>query len=158
MAFALVFIGLMMIVTGVRNTHEAFGAQVQSDFTGPNNFITWIVAIGVVGALGYIKTLQQFSTYFMALIIIGLVLSNRGFFDNFTKALAAGPTAPTAAAVPSLGQTPAQQNAALGPTTPANAEQKIKNNQTGPFGSVPSTPGMAKAFGWLNSIFGLSSN
>lgn len=96
MPFLLVFIGLLMVVTGTRNTHVAFARQVQSDFTGQGNFITWVVALGAVGSLGYIEKLRTFSHYFMALIIIGLVLSNKGFFAKFSQALATSPVAPQA--------------------------------------------------------------
>lgn len=96
MPFALVAIGLLMILTGINNTYAQFGSQVQKDFSGSKSFIVWIIALGAVGALGYIRDLRQFSHYFMALILISLVLSNKGFFANFTKAIAAGPVAPAA--------------------------------------------------------------
>lgn len=91
MPFALVLIGLLMIVTGARNTHAAFGRQIVSDFTGPGNFTSWIVAIGAVGAVGYIEPLKPLSRAFMVLIIISFVVKNGGVFTKFTQALAQGP-------------------------------------------------------------------
>ena len=76
-----------MIVTGANNTYAAFGAQLRKDFTGDKSFLLWIAAIGGVGALGYIPALRKFSHYFMALILISIVLSNRGFFATFINAL-----------------------------------------------------------------------
>lgn len=94
MPFALVLIGLIMVVTGARNTHAALGQQLRADFTGPGNFFYWIAAIGAVGALGAIPNMRGFSRLFMTLIIISLLLSHRGFFTQFQQALATGPVAP----------------------------------------------------------------
>lgn len=91
MPFALVLIGLIMIVTGAKGTQKEFGRELVSDFTGPGNFTWWIVSIGALGALGYVDKLRTFSRTFMALVIISMILSNRGFFDQFTKAINTGP-------------------------------------------------------------------
>lgn len=93
MPFALVTIGLLLIVVGAKGTHKEFGREVASEFTGPNNFTWWIVSLGAVGSLGYVKQLRAFSTAFMALIVIAMVIANRGFFDQLTAALAKGPDA-----------------------------------------------------------------
>lgn len=100
MPFALVFLGLLMIVTGAQDTYAAFGNQVQQDFTGEKNFTTWLLAIGGIGALGYIDQLRFFSRMFLVLIIIAMVLANGGFFDKFQQALASGPVAPPQPASP----------------------------------------------------------
>lgn len=92
MAFALVAIGLILIITGFKDTYAQLGAQLKTDFTGAHSFAAWILAIGAVGALGYVRQLQTFSTLFMTLIIVGLVLSQQGFFQKFSAAWAAGPT------------------------------------------------------------------
>jgi hypothetical protein len=88
MPFALITIGLIMIVTGVKGTQGMMAAQLRSDATG---FITWVVAIGAIGALGYVEKLRTFSHYFMALVLIAMLLSNRGFFAELQKAISAGP-------------------------------------------------------------------
>jgi len=100
MPFALVFIGLLMIVTGAKDTHKEFAAEVASEFTGPpkDNFIWWLVAFGAIGAVGYAPQFRTFSRAFMALLIIVILLANGGFFDQFTKALQSGPVAPNKAA------------------------------------------------------------
>ena len=127
MPYALVVIGLIMIVTAVLNTYAAFGAQVVADFTGPKSFIVWILALGSVGALGYINDFRQFSHYFMALILISMILSNRGFFAKLQEALASGPVAPTAQPtstdnfLKSTVGTPAANNSDVQAQTKANA-------------------------------------
>lgn len=87
MPFALVFIGLIMIVAGARDTHAALGKELIEDFTGPGNFLYWFAAIGALGALGAIPQFRGFSRWFMALVIIAMVIRNGGFFDKLSEAL-----------------------------------------------------------------------
>lgn len=98
MPFALVTIGLIMVISGARNTHAALGKQIKSDFTGPNNFLYWIVAVGVVGSIGYVESLRNVSRAFLALVIISMILANgrNGLFAKFTDALKTGPISPKA--------------------------------------------------------------
>lgn len=101
MPFALIFVGLLLIVTGVKNTQAQFGAQVIGDFTGPGNFVWWLASLGAVGALGYVPELKKFSIAFMSLIVIAMLLaaqrssSTGGFFGQLTSALKSGPVKPT---------------------------------------------------------------
>jgi len=94
MPFFLVTIGLLMIVSGARDTYSAFGKQLVSDFTGPQNFTYWLVALGALGFVGYAPQLRSFSRAFMALVIIAMVLANGGVFAKFTQALQQGPVRP----------------------------------------------------------------
>jgi hypothetical protein len=103
MPFALVFIGLLMIVSGAKNTYKEFGAQLVTDFTGDQNFLWWVVALGGVGALGYYAPLRGFSRAFIALILIAMMLAQQrgtsgGFFAMFDAALKSGPVTPQATA------------------------------------------------------------
>lgn len=90
MPFGLIVIGLLLIITGFQNTYAQFGSQLEKDFTGSGNFFYWIVAIGSVGALGYNKTLEPFSRAFMALILVGIFLSNKGFFSRINSDILSG--------------------------------------------------------------------
>lgn len=90
MPFALVTIGLLLVITGFQNTYAQLGSQVGKDFTGPGNFTYWVIALGVVGALGYNDTLKPFSRAFMALIIVVIFLSNKGFFAQLNPAISEG--------------------------------------------------------------------
>lgn len=94
MPFALVLIGILLVVVGFQDTYKQLGTQVQKDFTGPGNFVYWIISIGVIGALGYVKELQTFSRITLGLIILVLFLSNKGFFNQFNSAIQSGSTAP----------------------------------------------------------------
>lgn len=106
MPFALVTIGLILIVTGVKDTYKQLGAQIVTDFTGSGNFIYWVVSIFIIGALGYIPAFEKFSRWLLALVIVVLVLNNRGFFAQFTSALQSG----TATAPPTAGGTGGSPN------------------------------------------------
>lgn len=120
MPFALVVIGLICVITGARNTYKDFGAALVNDFTGPGNFTWWLVAIGSIGALGYIDGLRSFSRMFMALIIVSMVLKNGGVFDKVKDALNQGPIAPTATASVTPGSASASNSTSDTISTIAN--------------------------------------
>lgn len=94
MPFALVIFGLIFIVTGVKGTTKALGRQVVSDFSGPQSFLHWFIAIGAVGALGSVPSFRNFSRLFMTLIIVAMVIRNGGVFDKLIEAIRTGPVAP----------------------------------------------------------------
>lgn len=96
MPFALITVGLILVITGARNTYADFGKALAADFTGPGNFTYWLASIGIVGALGYIEDLRVFSRAFMALILLSMILKNGGVFNKLTEALQQGPTTPVA--------------------------------------------------------------
>lgn len=88
MAYALILIGLLLTIAGVRNRHDELFALVQGDFTGPNSFIFWLAAIAIIGGLGYIPEMKGLSNAFLALVLIVLVLNQgTGIFDRITAAL-----------------------------------------------------------------------
>ena len=90
MPFALIAIGLLLIVTGIKGTQSQLAAQLASDFTGAGNFFYWIIAIMAIGAVGYIEPMKGPSRMLLALIIVAMVLSNKGFFAQFQQELQAG--------------------------------------------------------------------
>ncbi len=94
MPFALAIIALLLIVAGVRDQLGNLFSLALGDFTGPGNFIYFVVAIIVVGAIGYIDKLKPISDAFLVLILVVLFIHNRGVFAQFTAAL--GSTTTTA--------------------------------------------------------------
>lgn len=82
MPIALIAIGLIFLVVSVRGTAGEFMTLLRSDFSGQGNFVQWFVAIVLLGSLGYVKSMRGLSTAFLALLIIVLLLSNRGFFGE----------------------------------------------------------------------------
>lgn len=94
MPFALLIIGLIFIVTGVKGTTGAMSRQLAKDFTGSGNFLYWFAAIGSVGALGAIPSFKNFSRVFMTLILVAMVIRNGGVFDNIIRTIKTGPISP----------------------------------------------------------------
>lgn len=113
MAFVLVTVGLLMIVTGARGTYAQFGSQVAADFTGSQPFTYWLAAIGSVGAIGYIDALRTFSRLFLTLILVSMVLANKGFFAKFTDALKTGPIAPAGSGAPATQALPSGSSSSM---------------------------------------------
>lgn len=146
MAFVLVAVGLLMVITGFKGTYQQFGAQVTSDFTGSQPFTYWLAAIGAIGLVGYVDALRTFSRLFMALILMAMILANKGFFAKFTAALKAGPTAPS-------GGTGS-------PGAPAQSGSGGATSSLGLFGQSPGAPGAVGTSGQstfnklMNGIFG----
>lgn len=103
MPFALVFVGLIMVVVGVRGTQTQMSQLLVSDFTGPGNFTYWIAALFIVGAVGYIKPLQPVSRAFLVLIVVGIFIANGGFAQQLQTALQQGPTPTQGTPLPALG-------------------------------------------------------
>lgn len=60
------------------------------DFVGPGNMFVWILALGLVGAVGYAKPLRPVSDAFLVLIIVVLIISAKSasginFFSSLTQ-------------------------------------------------------------------------
>jgi hypothetical protein len=83
MPFALLIVGIVMVVTAVNNTVQPLAKLVKGDFTGNDNYFYWALAILVIGAIGYYSKLNHFSDAMLALVIVGMVVANKGFFKKF---------------------------------------------------------------------------
>lgn len=88
MPYALLLIGAVMLVAGVRNTYKDLWALVENDFTGQGGFLSWVAAIAVIGGLGYIPKLKPLSVALMTLLLLVLVLSNKGVFAKLAQFIA----------------------------------------------------------------------
>lgn len=91
MPFLFGIIGLVLIVSGVRGTvagtNPNLVSLVQQDLTGKPNYIEWMFAIGVIGAIGYIDSLKTLSRAFMTLVVVVLIIDNREFFVQLTNSV-----------------------------------------------------------------------
>jgi hypothetical protein len=97
MPIFLFFVATLLIAAGLNNKTEELKSLLAEDFTpsdGRPGFATWIVALFVIGAVGYYKPLKPFSTAFLVLIILVMFLTNGnpaspngGFFARFTQLL-----------------------------------------------------------------------
>lgn len=94
MPFVLIIAGIILLTVAVRNTQDDFFHLLQGDFTGQNNFIYWVIAILVIGAIGYVPKLKPVSVAFLTLVVLVLLLKKgEGFFDSFNRQIAAGTAA-----------------------------------------------------------------
>lgn len=85
MAFPVLLIGLVLVIAGFRGETDKVVETIREDFTGRPNFITWVAAIFAIGALGSIKSLRPVSDGLFVLVLLVLVLSNRGFFAELER-------------------------------------------------------------------------
>ncbi len=53
MALALFFFGFIFVVSGIKGTQSQLAALFASEFTGADNFWSFIVGIFFLGAMGY---------------------------------------------------------------------------------------------------------
>lgn len=100
MPYALLLIGAIMLVAGIRNTYGALWQLLKNDFISTNGFLTWVAAIAVVGGLGYIPRLRNLSIAFMTLLLLVLVLSNSGVFARLQQFIQSGAPAGVAPVAP----------------------------------------------------------
>ena len=84
MPFVFGIAAVLLIVAGVRGQTTQLFTLVKSDFTGQPNYFEWMIAIFLVGAIGYVKELQTISRMFMVLLILGLLWEHKGVFAQFT--------------------------------------------------------------------------
>ena len=102
MPFALLIIGAVLLISAARGTitqgpNNSLGlfTLIESDFTGSDNFVFWLVALLLIGAVGYVPKLKPISVAFLSLVIIVLFLKKGnasgvggGFFSQFTQGIA----------------------------------------------------------------------
>lgn len=76
MAFLLIAIGAVLIDSAVKGTSTALFTQIKQD-TFPaqgTGFFTWAGSIAVIGLIGYVPSLKSLSNWFLALVIVVLLL------------------------------------------------------------------------------------
>lgn len=94
MPFVFILIGLVFLVTAVRGTQSAMFTLLKSEFVGTNSFVPWVSAILILGAVGYAKPIRPVADAMIGLVILAMVLANKGgFFTAFNQAIR-NPVAP----------------------------------------------------------------
>jgi hypothetical protein len=83
-------IGIMLVIVGINNKIPELTALLKEDFKPTDNtapFQIWILAIFAAGSLGYVQVFKPIANAFLVLIVVALLLSNKGFFTKFSAAL-----------------------------------------------------------------------
>lgn len=132
MPFLFILIGLLLVISGARNTVGSLLCLLRGDFAGQNSYFQWAIAIVILGSLGYIKPIQPLMRMFMGLVLVVLFLHEGGVVDNFFIAIEQGPTDATSSSACS-------QQAATPASTTSGAEQvSYMPSTTSPLVDLPS--------------------
>jgi hypothetical protein len=88
MPLVLIFVGVIMMVLAWRDTYSDFVTLVSKDFSGPNNFFSWILALFILSLVGYIPKAKPIAIGLMSLVII-VIIAKRGeqIFNTAGEAL-----------------------------------------------------------------------
>lgn len=82
------FVAILLIVSAINDKTEILSDLVVSDFKGSDKiapFQIWILALFLIGALGYVKQIKPLANAFLVLVILIMILSNKGFFGKLTS-------------------------------------------------------------------------
>jgi len=92
MPFALIFIGLILMIAAIRGKEKDLFSTLKNDFTGDKNFFVWIMAIFFLVGLGNVEKFRPISNAFLVLIVLVIIIGNgrKGLFENFVKQLKDG--------------------------------------------------------------------
>lgn len=90
---AAILLGSMLLDLAFRGTEHQFAKQLGQDFGQGSKFLSWVAAIVILGAIGYVPALRTVSTAALTLLIVVLTLANGGFFQQ-AEALVTSPPAP----------------------------------------------------------------
>lgn len=97
MPLFLLLVGAIFLAAAIRGTacggeqcYRVLFATMKDDFTGPNNFFYWIMALFFVGMVGYYRPLKPLANSFMVLIFVVLFLTHEGFPEKFMQEIKSG--------------------------------------------------------------------
>lgn len=98
MPFVFLIIGLLLLVVAIQGTQGQAFALLKGEFTGSNSFVVFASAIAILGALAFIKPIRPIAMGMIGLVILGMILANKGgFFSQLNNALR-NPVAPSTGA------------------------------------------------------------
>lgn len=97
MPFLFIGSGLLLLFTGLNGNAAGLYKLLAGDFTGPNNYVYWMIAIIVLGGIGYIPAFKNLSRTFIVLVLLVLLLDNKGFFAQLQSFISSNSTATNAA-------------------------------------------------------------
>lgn len=132
--------GLLLLISAGAGTTGALGTQLRKDFTGPQSFLYWLAAIGVLGMLGYVDKFRDLSRSLMVLILLAMVLRNgTGVFARLTQAVSNPPTP--------ASDTDRESSSGSTAASPGGAAQTSSSSGSDPFAAVGQALSFAQLFG-----------
>jgi hypothetical protein len=147
MPFVFLIIAVMFIVIGMRNQGANAVVLLKSEFTGTNSFVPWIIALGILGAIGYWSPAKKVADAFLGLVMLVMVISNE------TKGQGGGLFAQLQAAL--TGTTPDASPAVAGVTGGSSGATMTPATSTAGFGGGIFAPSQSPTS--MQSFFGGSS-
>lgn len=87
MPFILIVVGIILLVTAIQGTTGQLASMLSQDVFGAGGYLYWFVAILVIGAVGYVKQLKTLSDMGIFLVVLVLILSHKGLFQQFNAEL-----------------------------------------------------------------------
>lgn len=91
MPLFLIILALLFLIASVRGeeTTGKLMGLLRQDFTGPNNFLVWALALGGLAGLGYFKAIKPFSNLFLGLVFLVLIITKgrdgKDFISSFVS-------------------------------------------------------------------------
>ena len=154
MPFVFAVLGILLLVIAIQGTQVQAFTMLKSEFSGSNSFIVFAAAIVILGALAYIKPIRPIMFGMIGLVLLGLILANKGgFFSQLNNALRNPTTPDPTAATGTAATTPAGQSV----TTLQQALPAYSPATTG--NTLPAMPGFESYVNSLpagdNSVWGM---
>ena len=104
MGLPLIFIAAILFAAAYQNQLGYLATNAEQDIKG---FLPWMAAMIAIGAIGLIPKAKPVSNALLFLVILVLLISNKGFFANIQSGQAFKPVSPPAAPVaPGATDTP----------------------------------------------------
>lgn len=129
MGIVALFIGIILIVSAVRNSQGALFSALETDVP---KFVVWGAAILAVGAIGAIPGLKPASRWLLALIIIVLIVNNYqklvAGFQNAVKVAGSQTAAPATTASGASGNSAATGAASVAGTGGSSWENAVASS------------------------------
>jgi len=87
MPWLFVILGVLFAVVGIRDKTDEFHEILADDFSGPDSFANWIIAVFLITAIGMYRPLRGVSDGFLILLILAVFLQGN-FIDSFRRQIA----------------------------------------------------------------------
>lgn len=88
MPLVILVFAVIILFSAINNKLSDLSALVKEDWQPSKgvSFGVWLLAIVVIGVIGYYKPLKAFSNTFLVLVFVAIIISNKGFYSQFASA------------------------------------------------------------------------